>query len=56
MSKKVLLNRINKTIAIKKQSDHDLYQKLKEAEEQIKNGEVVDADIVFAEMRKKYGY
>ena len=30
-----------------------LIQKLKRAEEQIKNGEVIDAHIVFAEMREK---
>jgi len=34
----------------------NLIGKLKKAEEQIKNGEVIDADIVFAEMREKYGY
>lgn len=43
-----------------KEYDEDLelniIEKLKKAEEQIKNGEVIDADIVFKEMRKKYGY
>ena len=33
-----------------------LFEKLKKAEEQIENGEVTDADIVFSEMREKYGY
>jgi len=33
-----------------------LDERLKIAEEQIKNGEVVDGDIVLAEMREKYGY
>lgn len=34
----------------------DLLEKIKKAEEQIKNGEVVDADLVFKEMREKYEY
>ena len=33
-----------------------LINKLKQSEEQIKNGNVKDGDIVLAEMRKKYGY
>ena len=33
-----------------------LIEKLKKAEEQISNGEVVDAEEVFEEMRKKYDY
>ena len=36
--------------------EKNLIEKLKKAEEQIKNGEVTDADIVFKEMREKYGY
>ena len=36
--------------------EENLIEKLKKAEEQIKNGEVIDADAVFEEMRKKYGY
>lgn len=36
--------------------DTNLIQKLKKAEEQIKNGEVTDADKIFKEMREKYGY
>lgn len=34
----------------------NIVDKLKKAEEQIKNGEVINAEIVFSEMRKKYGY
>ena len=34
----------------------NIVDKLKQAEEQIKNGEVINAEIVFSEMRKKYGY
>lgn len=40
----------------KKIFQSDLLEKLKKAEEQIKNGEVVDADAAFKEMREKYGY
>ena len=40
----------------KKLFEINLIEKLKEAEEQIKNGEVIDADSVFKEMREKYGY
>ena len=40
----------------KRMFEINLVQKLKRAEEQIKNNEVVDADIVFKEMRAKYGY
>lgn len=34
----------------------NIVDKLKKAEEQIKNGEVINAEFVFSEMRKKYGY
>ena len=43
---------------VRKTKDNELlklYNKLKIAEEQIKNGEVIEADIVFKEMRDKYG-
>lgn len=40
----------------KKIFEMNLVEKLKNAEQQIKNGEVIDADIVFKEMRSKYGY
>ena len=36
--------------------EEDLIEKLKIAQEQIENGEVIDSDEVFKEMRKKYGY
>lgn len=40
----------------KRMFEINLVQKLKRAEEQIKNNEVVDADLVFEEMRAKYEY
>lgn len=40
----------------KRMFEINLVQKLKRAEEQIKNNEVIDADLVFEEMRAKYGY
>lgn len=40
----------------KKICEHELIKKLKRAEEQIKNGEVIEGDIVFKEMREKYEY
>ena len=40
----------------KKMAEKNLMEKLKKAEKQIKNKEVTDAEIVFAEMRAKYGY
>lgn len=33
-----------------------LVKRLKKAEQQIKNHEVTDSDIVLAKMREKYGY
>lgn len=44
MKKEITIEKIN------------IIDKLKKAEEQIKNGEVINAEIVFSEMRKKYGY
>lgn len=44
---------MKKEITIEKVS---IVDRLKKAEEQIKNGEVINAEIVFSEMRKKYGY
>ena len=32
-----------------------LIEKIKKSEEQIKNGQVIDADIVIAELKEKYG-
>ncbi len=40
----------------KKMAEKNLIEKLKKAEKQIENGEVTDAETVFAEMRAKYGY
>ena len=40
----------------KRMLENNLIEKLKKAEEQIKNGEVIDAEAVFEEMREKYGY
>ena len=40
----------------KKMCEYELIEKLKKAEEQISNGEVVDAEEVFEEMRRKYDY
>ena len=36
--------------------ENNLIEKLKRAEEQIANGQVIEADAVFEEMREKYGY
>lgn len=36
--------------------EKDLVEKLKKAEEQIKNNEVTKAEKVFSDMRAKYGY
>lgn len=40
----------------KKMLENNLIEKLKIAERQIINGEVIEADAVFEEMRDKYGY
>jgi PHD/YefM family antitoxin component YafN of YafNO toxin-antitoxin module len=69
---KTLSEDINDTIFVKRENKEDvvimsleeykkiieknLIDKLKKAEEQIKNGEVTKAENVFAEMRSKYGY
>ena len=44
IKKEIIIERIN------------IIDKLKKAEEQIQKGEVIDADVVFSEMRQKYGY
>lgn len=46
---------INKEIYIEL-FEKNLIKKLKKAEEQIRNGEVVDGEIVLKEMREKYEY
>jgi len=40
----------------KKMLENNLIEKLKIAERHIINGEVIEADAVFEEMRDKYGY
>ena len=35
---------------------NDIIEKLKKSEKEIENGEGIDADIVFRELRQKYGY
>ena len=34
----------------------DIIERLQSSEEQIKNGEVIEAETMFKEMREKYGY
>jgi len=58
---KIALDKKEEKIAINKEIyielfEKDLVNKLKRAEEQIRNGEVIDADIVLREMREKYEY
>lgn len=52
------LKKIYKTKSNKNEDvfENNLINKIKKAEEQIKNGEVVSADIVFKELRQKYDY
>ena len=59
----ILVKRKNKSDVVimnleeyKKIFEMNLIKRLKRGEEQIKNGEVTDADVVFAKMRAKYGY
>ncbi len=39
-----------------KTKDEQILEKLKIAEEEINNGEGIEAEIVFKELRQKYGY
>lgn len=71
-AEQALRDDINDTIFVKRENKEDivimsieeykkiiergLIEKLKKAEKQIENGEVTDAETVFAEMRAKYGY
>lgn len=41
---------------MKKSMKEDIIKKLKKAEEEIKNGEGIDSDVVFEELRQKYEY
>lgn len=58
MQKEIYIQDIKKIISkkYKKEKEEKLIQKLKKAEEQIKNGDIEDADLVFKEMREKYEY
>lgn len=49
--KKVIVKK-NKTVTFSK----EIINKLKKAEEEIDNGEGISADVVFKELRQKYGY
>ncbi len=40
----------------KKNMKKDIIKKLKESEKEIENGEGIEADVAFKELRKKYGY
>ena len=52
------MNKITNVKNIKTENslDEEIIQKLKIAEEEIKRGDGIDIDIVFKEMRQKYGY
>lgn len=59
----IIVKRENKADAVimsieeyKRILESNLVEKLKKAEEQIEKGEVIEGDIVFAEMREKYEY
>ena len=59
----ILVKRPNKSdVIIMKLEDYkrviekNFVSRLKKGEEQIKNGEVTDGDIVLEKMRKEYGY
>ncbi len=39
-----------------KNMKEDIIKKLKESEEEIENGEGMESDVVFKELRQKYGY
>ena len=56
MQKEIYIQDIKKIIAKKYKKEERLIQKLKKAEEQIKKGDIEDADLVFKEMREKYEY
>lgn len=40
----------------KKLIKNDIIKKLKKSEEEIENGEGIESDVVFKELRQKYGY
>ena len=37
-------------------NEKNIIEKLKRSEKQIKNGDVIEANLVFKELREKYGY
>ena len=50
--KKVLINKEDNVLKRKK----SLLKKLKESEKEIENGEGIESDIAFKELRHKFGY
>lgn len=48
-------NEIMKKYMSEEELERDIIEKLKIAEEQIERGEVIPAEVVFAELEKKYG-
>lgn len=59
----ILIKRKNKNDVVimdfeeyKKINETKLIKRLKRAEQQIKDGEVTDAKVVFEKLREKYGY
>lgn len=48
-------NIITKSVEQRKLFEERLVKKLQRSEEQIKSGQVVDADIVLQELKEKYG-
>ena len=45
-----------KGIALIKNTRKDIIKKLKQSEKEIENGEGIDSDMAFKELRLKYGY
>ena len=45
-----------KKIGLNNNFEKEIIEKIKLTEEEIKRGEGIDADIVFQELRQKYGY
>ena len=63
ISETIVVKRSNKSDVVimniddyKRVIENKFVSRLKRAEEQIKNGEITDGDIVLAKMRKEYGY
>lgn len=63
VSDTILVKRKNKSDVVimnindyKRVIENKFISRLKRGEEQIKNGEITDGDIVLERMRKKYGY